>query len=68
MLSDTQILKVVYHICSEMYHKVLTLLQTVPKMGCCVLHGWSEHHTAEGCAHCGNQFTPILGVIVTPYY
>ena len=26
----------------------------------CVLHGWSEHHTANGCAHFGNQLTPIL--------
>ena len=34
----------------------------------CVLQGWSEHHTAKGYAHCGNQFTPILNVIVTPYF
>ena len=37
-------------------------------MVCCVLHGWSEHHTANGCAHSGNQFTPILGVIIIPYF
>ena len=64
----TQILIVAYHICSEMYHEVLILLQTVSIMVCCVLHGWSEPHNAKGCAHCGNQFTPILGVIVTPYF
>ena len=39
--------KAVYHICSEMYHEVLGLLQTVLIVVCCVLHGWSEHHTAK---------------------
>ena len=52
-ITHTQILKVVYHICCEMYRKVLTLLQTVPIIVCCVLHGWNEHHTAKGCAHSG---------------
>ena len=41
----TRILEVVYNICSEMYHEAL------PIVVCCVLHGWSEHHTAKGCAH-----------------
>ena len=45
-----------------------SLLQTVPIMVCCVLHGWSEHHSAKGCAHCDTQFTRILGVIITPHF
>ena len=39
-----------------------------PIMVCCVLHGWSEDHTAKGTAHCGNQVTRILGVMVTSYF
>ena len=51
-----QIFKVVHtyriHICNEMYHEVLSLLQTVPIIICCI--SGIEHHTAIGCAHCGN--------------
>ena len=53
---------------SPWYIDHLSLLKTVPIMVCCVLHGCSEHHTVNGSAHCGNQFTPILGVIIPPYF
>ena len=33
MLCTTRILKAVYHICSEMYHEVISLLQTVHTNG-----------------------------------
>ena len=32
-------------------------------MVCCVLHGWSEHDTANECAHSGNQLAPIVTVM-----
>ena len=46
----------VYYICSEMYQEMLTnsLLQAVHNNGMAC--------TANGCAHSGNQLTPILSL------
>ena len=60
------------HICSEMYCEVIRTPHKVSQsMACGVCthavscDGWSEHHTANGCAHTGNQSIPSFGVRIS---
>ena len=60
------------HICSEMYCEVIRTSHNVSQLMACGVcthavscDGWSEHHTANGCAHTGNQFIPIFGVRIS---